>query len=124
MVEVEKKIKMYKNNKVIEAIALFDTGSRGSYLSKEFAEEIGYELYDKPKKIPLAVKGNYANLVGWTVVDIEVEGYILPEKEVFGVIEELSANAIIGLNIMEKYGIYIEDNKIKLKQYPPTSMII
>jgi hypothetical protein len=68
----------------------------------------------------LAVKGNYANLVGWTVVDIKVEGYILPEKEVFGVIEELSANAIIGLNIMEKYGIYIEDNKIKLKQYPPT----
>jgi hypothetical protein len=52
--------------------------------------------------------------------DIEAEGYILPEKEVFGVIEEISANAIIGLNIMEKYGIYIEDNKIKLKQYPPT----
>jgi hypothetical protein len=46
MVKVEKKIKMYKNNKVIEAIALFDTGSKGSYLSKKFAEK-NYKNYTK-----------------------------------------------------------------------------
>jgi hypothetical protein len=45
-------------------------------------------------------------------------------KETIGVIEDLRLDAIIGLNIMESYGIYIEDDKIKFKHYPPTSMII
>jgi len=45
-------------------------------------------------------------------------------KEIFGVIDGLLTDAIIGLNIMEKYGIYIESDEIKFKQIPPTSMII
>ncbi|KPV63599.1 MAG: hypothetical protein AOA66_0731 [Candidatus Bathyarchaeota archaeon BA2] len=124
MVEVEKKIKVHKDGKVVEVIALFDTGSRRSYFSKNLAEKIGYEPYDKPKEIPLAVKQRNANLIGRTTVYIEVEGYLLPEEETIGVIEDLWVDAIIGLNIMESYGIYIEDEKIKLKHYPPTSVII
>jgi hypothetical protein len=68
------------------------------------------------------VKGKYGKLVGDTT--IEIEGYILPERETIGVIEDLKMDVIIGLNIMESYGIYIEDYKIKFKRYPPTSMII
>ena len=124
MVEVEKKIRVHKNGMVVEVLALFDTGSRRSYFSKGFAEKIGYELREEPKEIPLAVKGKYGKLVGDTTVYIEVEGYILPERETIGVIEDLRVDAIIGLNIMESYGIYIEDDKIKFKHYPPTSMII
>jgi hypothetical protein len=45
-------------------------------------------------------------------------------KEIFGVIDGLLTDAIIGSNIMEKYGIYIESDEIKFKQIPPTSMII
>jgi len=124
MVEVEKRIRVHKNGKVVETIALFDTGSRRSYFSKSFAEKIGYEPYEKPKEIPLAVKNRTANLIGRTTVYIEVEGYLLPEEETLGVIEDLWFDAIVGLNIMESYGIYIEENKIKFRHYPPTSMII
>lgn len=34
MVKVEKRIKIHKDGKVVEARALFDAGSRGSYFSK------------------------------------------------------------------------------------------
>lgn len=124
MVKVEKKIKVHKDGKVVEALALFDTGSRRSYFSKEFAQKIGFEPYERPKEIPLAVKGKYAKLVGDTTVYLEVEGYVLPERETIGVIEDLIVDAIIGLNIMESYGIYIEEDKIKFRHYPPSSLII
>ena len=124
MVEVRKKIKVHKGGKVVEANALFDTGSRGSYFSKSFAEKIGYEPYEKPREVPLAVKGKYAKVVGRTAVYLEVEGEILPEEELIGVIEDLLVDAVIGLNVMEKYGIYIEDDEIKFRPHPPTSMII
>jgi hypothetical protein len=55
MVEIEKKIRVHKNGKVVETVALFDTGSRRSYFSKSFAEKIGYELRKEPEEIPLAV---------------------------------------------------------------------
>jgi hypothetical protein len=124
MVKVEKRIRVHKNGKVVEAVALFDTGSRRSYLSKEFAERVGYEPYKEPKKVPLAVRGKFANVIGRTAVFLEVEGYVLPEEETVGVIEDLAVDVIIGLNIMESYGIYLENDEIKFKHTPPTSMII
>lgn len=124
MVKVEKKIRVHKDGKVLEAVALFDTGSRRSYFSKEFAEKLGYEQFKEPKSIPLAVKGKYAKLIGQATVYLEVEGYVLPEMETIGVIEDLAVDAIIGLNVMESYGIYIEGDEIKFKQIPPSSMII
>ncbi|MCC6005745.1 MAG: retropepsin-like domain-containing protein [Thermofilum sp.] len=124
MVKVEKRVKVHRDGKVFEARTLFDTGSRGSYFSKSFAEKLGYEPLKEPRRIPLAVRGKYAELIGWTVVDLEVEGFILPEKEAIGVIDDLLMDLIIGLNIMEKYGIYIEDDEIKFRHVPPTSMII
>ncbi|MEM2781024.1 MAG: hypothetical protein QXG39_08890 [Candidatus Aenigmatarchaeota archaeon] len=124
MVKVEKRIKVHKDSKVVEAIALFDTGSRRSYFSKDLAEKIGYEPYSEPKTVPLAVREKNAKLIGDATVYIEVEGYILPERETIGVIEDLRVDAIIGLNIMESYGIYIEDDKIKFRHSPPSSLII
>jgi predicted aspartyl protease len=124
MVKVERRIRVHRDGRVLEALALFDTGSRRSYLSKEFAEKVGYEPYKEPKKVPLAVKGKFANVIGRTTVFLEVEGYVLPEEEAVGVIEDLAVDAIIGLNIMESYGIYIENDKIRFKHIPPTSMII
>lgn len=124
MVKVEKKIRVHRNETIVEALALFDTGSWGSYFSKELAEKIGYEPYKEPKEFPLAVRGKSAKLIGDTTVYLEVDEYILPERETIGVIEDLMVEAIIGLNIMEKYGIYVEEEQIKLKQHPPTSTII
>jgi hypothetical protein len=124
MVRVEKRIRVHKDGRVVEALALFDTGSRRSYFSRELAEKIGYEAYKEPKNVPLAVKGKYGKLIGDTTVYIEVDGYILPERETIGVIEDLRVDAIIGLNIMGSYGIYIENDEIKFKHTPPTSIII
>jgi hypothetical protein len=124
MVKVEERIRVHKDGGVLEVLALFDTGSRRSYFSREFAERIGYEPYIEPKEVPLAVGGKYGKLVGYITVYIEVEGYILPEREIIGVIEDLKVDAIIGLNIMESYGIYIENDEIKFKHIPPTSMVI
>lgn len=87
-------------------------------------KKIGYEPYEKPKEIPLAAKNKTANLIGRTAVYLEVEGFLLPEEETIGVIEGLWVEAVIGLNIMESYGIYIENDQIKLKHHPPTSVII
>ncbi len=70
------------------------------------------------------MKEEYARLIGDATVYLEVEGYVLPERETIGVIEDLITDAIVGLNIMEKYGIYIEDDEIKFKHIPPTSMVI
>jgi len=124
MVRVEKKIRVHKDEKVVEARALFDTSSRGSYFSKDFAEKIGYVPYEGPREMPLAVKDEAANLIGRTAVYIEVDGYLLPEEETIGVIEDLRLDAIIGLNIMEKYGICVEEDEIRFRHHPPTSMII
>jgi len=79
MVKVEKRIKVHKDSKVLEALALFDTGSRRSYFSKEFAEKIGYEPYRETKEVPLAVRGKYGKLVGDTTVYIE--GGVYPARE-------------------------------------------
>lgn len=124
MVRVERRIRIHKDGKVVEAKALFDTGSRGSYFSREFAEKIGYEVLREPRLISLAVKGKYAKLIGDVTVYLEVEGYIFPERETIGVVEDLMRDVIIGLNIMEKYGIYVEEDEIKFKQIPPSSIII
>ena len=85
---------------------------------------MGFEPYREPREVALAVKGKTAKLIGRTTVYLEVDGYVLPEEETIGVIEDLRVDAIIGLNIMESYGIYIEGDELKFKQKPPTSAII
>jgi len=70
MVKVEKMIRVFKEDKSLEVLALFDTGSRRSYLSRNLAEKIGYERLREFKRIPLDVEGKYAELVGWAIVEL------------------------------------------------------
>jgi hypothetical protein len=72
MVKVEKIVRVIKEDKLLEVLALFDTKSRRSYLIRNLAEKIGYEPLMEPKMILLAVEGKYAELVGWAVVELEV----------------------------------------------------
>jgi hypothetical protein len=124
MVRVEKEIRIHKGGRVVRARALFDTGSRGSYFSDKLAEKIGYEPYEVAREVGLAVEGKTARVIGRTAVFIEVDGYLLPEEETIGVVEGLRVDAIIGLNLMEKYGIYVERDELKFKEIPPSSAII
>lgn len=123
MVKVRDKVRVYKEDKVLEIIALFDTGSGKSYLSDSIAEKVGYEEYPEPIRVPLAVKGKEAEVIGYLHAYLEINGYRLPEKETIGVVKDLTVDAIIGLNIIEPYNIILEKDRIRFKEYPPKSFL-
>ena len=121
---VRERIKIFKDGKCVEVEALFDTGSARSYLAEHIACELGYELYDKPRKIPLAVKGRFAEVIGYVpAVEIEIPGYRLPERETLGVIKDLLADAVIGVNIMEPYQIVLEKDRVTFRTVPPRAYL-
>ena len=121
---VRERIKIFKDDKCVEVEALFDTGSARSYLAEHIACELGYELYDKPRRVPLAVKGGFAEVIGYVpAVEIEIAGYRLPERETLGVIKDLLADAIIGVNIMEPYQIILEKDRVTFRTVPPRAYL-
>jgi len=123
MVKVRDRIGIYKDGKIFEVVALFDTGSGKTYLGHSIAERIGYEKYDEPIKVPLAVKEKEAEVIGRLHAYIEISGYRLPEEETIGVIKGLHEDAVIGLNIIEAYSIILEKDRIRLKDYPPRTFL-
>ena len=125
MVKARDRIKVYKDGRFLEVVAIFDTGAGGSYLSDRAAKEIGYEEYPQPRRVPLAVKEKEAEVVGYMrAVDIEVAGYVLPEKETIGVIKDLNVDAIVGLNLIEKYNITLEKDAVAFREYPPRAFLL
>lgn len=124
MVKVRDKLKLHKDGRSLEVVALFDKGSGKSYLSSHAAEKIGFERYPEPRRVPLAVEGKEAEVIGYVpAVDIEIAGCLLPEKETVGVVKGLREDAIIGLNLIEAYGIILERDRITLKEYPPKTFL-
>ncbi len=122
VVKVRDRLKLYKNGRSLEMVALFDKGSGKSYLSSRAAEKIGFERYPEPRAVPLAVEGK--EVIGYVpAVDIEIAGCLLPEKETVGVVKGLREDAIIGLNLIEAYGIILERDRITLKEYPPKTFL-
>lgn len=124
MVKVKAKIRLIKRPRSVEVEALFDTGSGKSYVDEDVGKQLGYEPYDRPRKVPLAVEGRYAEVLGYIVVDIEMLGYTLPSKEILEVVRGLRENAIIGLNIIEPYGILLERERVRFREYPPRTYLI
>ena len=125
MVKAYDKIKVRHGERCVELMAIFDTGAGGSYLSDEVAEKLGYKLYPEPRRIPLAVKGHEAEVMGYVPeVELEIAGYALPELETLGVIKDLYVEAIIGRNLMEKYGIMLEENRVSFREVPPRASLL
>ncbi len=125
MVKVSDKVRIFSCKKCVVVEALFNTGSGRSYVSDRIAQELGYELYDKPRRVQLAVKDLKAEVIGYVpAVDLEIAGYMLPSKETLDVIKDLFVDAIIGLNIIEPYGITFERDRIRFKEYPPRTYLI
>ena len=113
------RIRIYKDERFLEVNALFDTGSSESYLSEGVAEKVGYERYEKPLKVPLAVEGYDAEIIGYSTCFLEIAGYRLPTIKVLGVIKGLRVDAIIGIDIIEPYEITLEKDQITFKRSPP-----
>ena len=106
--------------------ALFDTGARASYISAEIGEKLGYVKYFEVRKVPLAVKEKEGEVVGSSHVDVEIAGCPMPEMEALGVIKDLRGEAMIGMDIIEKYDLILDtkNGKVKLKKCPPELVLI
>ena len=52
---------------------------------------------------------------------MEVEGYELPLEHVFGVVDGLKHDVVIGMDIIEPYEIILDarEGKVKFRRYPP-----
>ena len=125
MMKVYDKIKVRYGGRCVELMALFDTGAGGSYLSDEVAKKIGYKPYPEPRRIPLAVKGHEAEVIGYVPeAELEIAGHVLPELESLGVIRGLYVEAIIGRNLIEKYGITLEEGQIGFREVPPRASLL
>ena len=68
----------------------------------------------------LAVKESKAWIIGYIVARVEVEGYELPLEHVFGVVDGLRHNVIVGIDIIEPYEIILDarKGKVKFRRYP------
>jgi len=124
MVKAYDRIKVRHGDRCVELTALFDTGAGGSYLSDEAAEKLGYKPYPEPRRVPLAVKGHEAEVIGYVPeAELEVAGHVLPELESLGVIRGLYVEAIIGRDLIEKYGITLEEGRIGFREVPPRASL-
>ncbi|KPV62601.1 MAG: hypothetical protein AOA65_1728 [Candidatus Bathyarchaeota archaeon BA1] len=95
-------------------------------MSLEVAEKLGYSKYDEPKEVLLATKDKTALIVGELVARVTMLGCELPLSHVFGVIENLSCDVIIGMDLMEPYEVEVDvkEGKARFKRFPPTIEIV
>jgi predicted aspartyl protease len=106
--------------------AVFDTGATRSFVNLQLAEKLGYVRYDSPREVLLATKDKKAPMVGELIARVKILGYELPLSHVFGVIEALDHDTIIGMDVMGPYEILVDakEGKVSFKRFPPTIEII
>ena len=126
MTQVKGEIKILSGEKWLELTALFDTGSTLTYISETAAGKIGFNPYPKPKTVPLAVLDKEAEVLGDVTVSLEIDECPMPRRETIEVIRGLRFEAIVGLDIIEKYDIVLDtkNGRVKLKNYPPEVVLI
>jgi len=120
------KVGLTVQGKGIDVEALFDTGATRSFVSLRLAEKLGYARYDRPREVLLATKDKKALMAGELIARVTILGYELPLSHVFGVIEALNHDTIIGMDVMEPYEILVDakEGKVSFKRFPPTIEII
>jgi len=80
----------------------------------------------RAKKVPLAVVEKDAEVVGDTTVSLEIAKCPMPRRETIEVIKGLREEAIVGLDIIEKYDLVLDTKagRIRLKKCPPEVVLI
>lgn len=126
MTQVRGRFKVCRGERCVEPTALFDTGSSLTYISERVAEKIGFNLYPEPKTVPLAVLDKEAEVIGDLTVSLEIDGCPMPRRETLEVIRNLRFEAIVGLDIIEKYDVVLDtkNGRVRLKKYPPEVVLI
>jgi len=116
------KVGLTVQGKGIDVEAIFDTGSARSFVSLQLAEKLGYVRYDRPKEVLLAIRDKKASMTGELIARVTILEYELPLSHVFGVIEALNHDTIIGMDMMEPYEILVDakEGKVSFKRFPPT----
>lgn len=101
--------------------ALFDTGAKSSFISEKVAEKIGFVIFEKPLKVPLATEGNEAEIIGSSTIFLTLDGYELPLPCAFNVTKGLRKDLIVGTSLMEEFDIKLdlEKGKVRLEKTPP-----
>jgi len=123
---VSSKVGLTVQEKRADVEAIFDSGATRSFVSLRVAEKLGYARYDRPKEVLLATEDKRASMAGEMIARVTILGYELPLSHVFGVIEALNDDTIIGMDLMEPYEILVDakEGKISFKRFPPTIEII
>ena len=59
-------------------------------------------------------------------VSLEIDGCPMPRRETIEVIRGLRFEAIVGLDIIEKYDVVLDtkNGRVRLKNYPPEVVLI
>jgi len=112
--------------KGIDVEAVFDTGATKSFVSSQLAEKLGYTRYDRLGEVLLATKDKKPSMIGELIARVTILGYELPLSHVFGVIEALNHDTMIGIDIREPYEISVDakEGRVSLKKFPPTIEIV
>jgi len=120
------KVGLTVQGKGIGVEAIFDTGATRSLVSLQLVEKLGYIRDDRPREVLLATKDKKASMAGELIERVTILGYELPLSHVFGVIEGLNQDTIIGMDVMEPYEILVDakEGKVSFKRFPPTIEII
>ncbi len=123
---VQSRVGLTVLGKRIDVEAIFDTGATRSFVSSQLAEKLGYVRYDRPRDVLLATEDKKALMTGELIARVTILGYELPLSHVFGVIEALNHDTIIGMDMMEPYEILVDakEGKVSFRKFPPTIEII
>jgi len=109
-----------------EVSALFDTGTKFTYISGGIGKELVFTPYKAPREVQLAVKGGRGRVLGEISLIFEVDGCEMPLPIQVYVVEDLAEEAIIGTNFMKGFEIELDlkEGRAKLKRYPPEVRLI
>ena len=126
MTQVKGRLTLRSGEKHVRMTALFDTGATLTYINETVAEKIGFNPYPKPKTVPLAVLEKEAEVLGDITVSLEIDGCLMPRRETVEVIGDLRFDAIVGLDIIEKYDVILDtkNGRAKLRNCPPEVVLI
>ena len=107
-----------------EVYALFDTGAKATYISEKLGKEVGFISHREPLRIPLAVRGKEADVVGKAYIDLILTDWELPSHA--HVVRDLAEDVIIGTSLMEEYDIELDlkEGRARLRKSPPELRLV